>query len=60
MKSSSTDGPVSNEQAAGASAQCQNVLTGVTDGAKHPSVLSRKRTRRKRLGKIFWGQLSLQ
>ena len=35
--------------------QCQNVLTGVTDSAKHPPVLSRKRTRRKRLGKIFWG-----
>ena len=48
-----------DEQAARASAAVPDVLTGVTDGAKHPPVLSRKRTRRKRLGNIL-GSLSLQ
>jgi hypothetical protein len=35
--------------------QCENVLAGVADGAKHPPVLSWKRERRKWLGEIFWG-----
>ena len=34
--------------------KCKNVRAGVTNGAKHPPVLSRKRKRREQLGKVFW------